>query len=82
MNIKDFKPKDLSGEEIPITDLNKLIGNAIYFASADISVCELSRKIYGQVDFEPTPLLIESTKTARNLAPWLIEQVIEFFENK
>ena len=80
MNVKDFKPKDLSGEEIQITDLNKLIGNAMYFASADISVCEIARKIYNEKDFESSPLLIESAKVARNLAPWLVEQMVAFFE--
>ena len=80
MNIKQFKPKDLSGEEVRITDLNKLIGNAMYFASADISVCEIARKIYNEEDFENSELLIESAKVARNLAPWLVEQMVAFFE--
>jgi len=82
MNIKQFAPKDLGGNEISIQDLNKLIGNAIYFASADISVCELSRKIYNEEDFEPTETLIESAKNMPRVAPWLIEQVIVFLENK
>jgi len=82
MNIKQFAPHDLGNNPVNITELNKLIGNAIYFASADISVCEIARKIYNEEDFESSSLLIESAKNSRNIAPWLIEQVVNFFENK
>jgi len=82
MNIKQFAPHDLGNNPVNITELNKLIGNAIYFASADISVCEIARKIYNEEDFESSPLLIESAKNSRNIAPWLIEQAVNFFENK
>ena len=79
MNIKDFKPTDLDGNEIPMQDGNKLIGNAIYFASSDISICEVARKIYASEDFESSEALIESVKNAsRSLAPWLIEQFTLF----
>ena len=82
MNIKDFKPTDLNGDEIPMNGGNKLIGNAIYFASADIQVCEIARKIYNEEDFETSDSLIESVKnTSRSLAPWLIEQFTLFLQN-
>jgi len=83
MNIKDFKPTDLDGTIIPMQDGNKLIGNAIYFASADISICEVARKIYKEEDFETSEALIESVKNAnRSLAPWLIEQFTTFLNVK
>ena len=83
MNIKDFKPTDLDGNLIPMKDGNKLIGNAIYFASSDISICEIARKIYKEEDFESSEALMESIKNAsRSLAPWLIEQLSAFLNQK
>ena len=82
MNIKDFKPKDLSGNELPMQDGNKLIGNAIYFASSDISICEVARKIYKEEDFESSDALIASVKNAQtSLMPWLIEQFTNFLKD-
>lgn len=82
MNIKDFHATDLDGNEIPMKDGNKLIGNAIYFASSDISICEVARKIYKEEDFETSEALVESVKNAsRSLAPWLIEQFTLFLQN-
>ena len=80
-NIKDFKPIDLNGNEIFIKDINKLIGNSIYFASVDISACEMARSIYREEDFETSDVLVESVKNAsRSLAPWLIEQFTLFLK--
>lgn len=80
-NIKDFDPKDLDGNSVGIKDVNKLIGNAIYFASTDILICEVARKIYKEEDFLVDETLIESVKNAnRSLAPWLIEQFTLFLK--
>ena len=81
MNIKDFEPTDLDGNKIAMKDGNRLIGNAIYFASSDISICEIARKIYKEEDFETSEALIESVKnTNKQLAPWLIDQLIIYLK--
>ena len=81
-NIKQFSPEDLDGNKINVQDIQKVIGNAIYFASADISVCELARKIYREEDFETSEALVESVKnTSRQIAPWLIEQFVAYLED-
>lgn len=82
-NIKDFHPTDLDGNKIPSPDANKIIGNAIYFASSDISICEVARKIYKEEDFESSDALIESVKNAnKSLAPWLLDQLITYLNKK
>ena len=79
-NIKEFKPKDLSGEPIEIQELNKLIGNVVYFGASDISVCESGRAIYAELNFQVTDQLIESIKSVKQLAPWLVDQFIQFLK--
>jgi hypothetical protein len=77
-NIKNFVPKDLSGEKVEIPELNKLIGNAVYFNAIHPSVCESGRAIYAELDFEVTDQIIESVSQIKQLAPWLIEQFTMF----
>jgi hypothetical protein len=74
-NIVDFKPSDLSGNEIEVPELNKLLGNALYFGASDISVCDIAKKIYNQEDFEVTVQLTASLQNLqKSIAPWLISQ--------
>jgi hypothetical protein len=74
-NIQNFKPSDLSGNEIEVPELSKLLGNALYFGASDISVCDIAKKIYNQEDFEVTEQLIASIPNLqKTLAPWLISQ--------
>lgn len=77
-NIKNFCPVDLAGEKVDIPEINKLIGNAVYFSASDLSICETGRAIYAEFDFEVTPQLTESVKNLRNIAPWLVEQLLLF----
>lgn len=79
-NIKNFIPVDLGGDIIPITDINKIIGNSVYFSANDLSICETGRKIYAEQDFEVTDQLRQSLKNIQNVAPWLLEQFEQFLK--
>ena len=80
-NIKNFNPVDLGGNSVQVIDLNKLVGNALYFEASDISICETAKKIYDEEDFESTPELIGAVNNAvRKLAPWLIIQLVKYLQ--
>ena len=78
-NMKDFAPKDLSGNVINIQEPEIIIGNTLFFAAVDIAVHEMSAKIYKKEDFEVTPALLQSVENAKDkLAPWLISAFTKF----
>lgn len=80
-NINYFKPVDLSGEVIPVSeDLKKVIGNGIYFAAGDIAVCKESMKLYNGEDFEPSEGMIDAAQRSQGLAAWLKLQFCEWLE--
>jgi len=81
-NIKDFTPKSLDGEKLETTDLNKLIGNGLYFSANDIATIDLAKKIYNEDDFEPTEKLQESVLSTPQVAFWLKDQFVEFLKQE
>ena len=81
-NLSAFTATSLSGEAVIVNDLNKLVGNALYFTARDISVLEKAKQIYKEQDFEVDPLLIEAIRgTEKTIALWLIEQLVTFLQN-
>jgi len=82
MNLKNFTAKNLDGEPVIVNDLNKLVGNALYFTARDISVLEKAKQIYREEDFEVDAALIEAIKgTEKTIALWLISQLVEYLQN-
>lgn len=82
MNLKNFTAANLDGDPVVVTDLNKLVGNALYFTARDISVLEKAKQIYKEEDFEVDDALIEAIRTTdKTIALWLIEQIVQYLQN-
>lgn len=80
-NLSLFTATSLDGEKVIVNDLNKLVGNALYFTARDISVLEKAKQIYKEQDFEVDAALIEAIRgTEKTIALWLIEQIVDFLQ--
>jgi len=81
-NLKNFSATSLDGEKVIVNDLNKLVGNALYFTARDISVLEKAKQIYKQEDFSVDEALIEAIRgTEKAIALWLISQLVDFLQD-
>ena len=85
LNLSNFKPKDLNGQEYPVPDLSKTLGNALYLECQTIEQEDLARAIHKGEEFEISEesldLLISFLEQKTIIRRWIQSQVLDHLKS-